>query len=336
MGKRVEEYFRDNQENYDFHLVQDTFNLATNVLSGERWHDTAKVAVLLDKQVLMLRKFVEAQFPLPGGFTHKRIRDQATETHVLRYDDYGQEQDSINILPQEVLQQVGVAPLFAWDKPIVPYLEVAHEMRTEDAMQLVQSLFMRVMGMSNFAGAGFEHVSFRRERNLPVLQIIMSNAVKVAIYAKCVDRVRIETRYQESIKSILRSHIRPDASLQEIINPAIADSAKRLWKMFKALRNVPADPINKSRPLANFIKHVSFAFEHDPDRIQLFLNTCAVMGSVSRPIREDGSPYTYLLEQGILLPPAKPRLVNHDVQYQLADDYDWIVRDTIRARHFES
>lgn len=312
----------------NFPHTVDMFNLDTNVLDGHRWHDTFDVPGLFSKQLLFLRDYIEAQFPLAGNVTHAQLQRRAIQHEIAP-------RKFIRILPDDLLARAGgVAPLFNWQDFYIPHLELAFDYQCADAMQIVQDLMMRALGVSFSATAGFRDISLNRESNIPTVNINLTKNVTIAIYAKALERLRLEVRYKGSIHSILRRGIDAGENIPDIIEKVMTDAQKRTVKLLKALPAPPAEPISRALRMTEFIRHVSHAFDHDHNRIRHFLNSLSIIGSFSHLTSGDATPYNYLVDHNILQA-SLPGLRNTSVQYSATEEYVWII-ETLRARYFES
>lgn len=311
----------------NFALAVDTFNNATNLLAGDRWHNTADVAMLFSKQLFLLRDYIEAQFPLRGSLTHAQLQARTVPQRLISGD-------TIRILPDTLLARAGgVAPLFNWGDFYLPHIEVAYDFHCVDAMQAVQDLMMRVLGIGFYSSAGFHDMSFTRNGNAPCCNIPLTKNVTIALYAKAPDRLRMEVRFKGSIHTILRRQIDKESPIPEIIEQTIASATQRMKKLLKHLPSESIEPLDRTACMTDFIRHISHAFGRDVSHTQCFLNSLAIIGSYAHPISGDTSAYEYLVTQGILKP-SRPGLRNTTIQYSIAPEYAWIV-ETLRVRHFE-
>lgn len=298
----------------------------TNILEGSRWHETKDVAVLFSKQLLYIRNYIEAQFPLPRGITHAQLQRQAVG-HPFSSNK------PIRILSDEWLEKAGgVAPLFHWGDFFLPHLEVAYDYHCIDAMQVTQDLMMRVLGVGFATSAGFHDIYFNRADNTPCCNVNLTKGITIAIYAKAHNRVRIEMRYKKSLRSLIR-RIDKNASIEEMVEEAIADATPRTIKMLKQLPSESVEPLNRTIRMTEFIQHVNHAFGDNTNRIERFLNSLAIIGSDSQPTSGDRTTYEYLVTQGILQP-SRPGLRNTTVQYSIAPEYGWIIQ-MLGVRYFK-
>ena len=308
----------------NFPLTTDTFNLDTNLFEGNRWHETYDVPTLFSKQLLFLRDYVEMQFPLESGVTHAQLQRRAVRHQISPREE-------IRILPDVLLRRAGgVAPIFNWSDFYIPHSEVAYDQQCVDAMQVVQDLMMRALGVGSFASAGFHHISISRSSNIPCVNINLTNNVTIAIYAKSLDRLRIEVRFKGSIHTILRNRIDRESTILEIVEETIDSATRRVIRMLRQLPARSAEPLNRTICMAEFIQHVAQAFQHQQSSIRHFLNSLAIVGSYAQGA---SAPCEYLVAQGILHP-SRPGLRNTTVQYATTPQYAWIV-ETLRVRYFE-
>lgn len=312
----------------NFPLTSDTFNFDTNLFDGERWHDTADVPELFSKQLLFLRDRVESQFPLAGQLTHAQVQNRRTQEHRLNNNQ------TLRLLPQDVLARAGgVVPLFNWNDYYMPHMEVAFDYKCNDAMQIVQNLMIRVLGVGSSTSAGFYNISMSREQNIPCLHVNLAKGISIAIYAKMLDRLRIEVRYKKSLHTIFRRGVDENASTQEIAALAIDSAYQRVMRVLKQLPAESTEPLNRAVRMTDFMHHVSQAFGNNRNAIMHFLNSLAIVGSYAQQKSAGRSPCQQLVDDGILQP-SQPRLNNRTVQYSVTPPYGWII-ETLRARHFE-
>lgn len=168
-----------------------------------------------------------------------------------------------------------------WDRAVLREAEAYFEFEHPDALALVAALRERAGAVA----AALRTDRFRcdvgdgREGDAPCIHLRLSNHIEAVVYAKCLDRVRFELRY-DGVRDRLRPAPRAGTALTDLLELVRHDATRRLGVLIRALAAEATDPARYREDFATLMAALGAAADHDQRVIwrvsTLLLNTGGV------------------------------------------------------------
>lgn len=112
----------------------------------------------------------------------------------------------------------------------------------------------------------------------------LRNNIKAIIYAKTMDRIRIEVRYNRNLRQCFRNVANGPLGIAEILERARQDAADRLAVVFTTLRNLSITAEPDRAILVEFLAKLAAATQNDEGATRIVLTTLLNTNGISESV----------------------------------------------------
>ena len=217
--------------------------------------------------------------------------------------------------------------LTLWRTWTVKQLEVYWEARGDDAVAFAYAVSTNARSIAaNMDYREYTDADFvtRTERNSPSVNLKIAKNVRAAAYAKTMDRMRFEIRYDARVRQAIG--VRPDEAnwsdirgLSEFIDLAIVDAQTRLSLILPNLLAQPKTGYRKSVALARVLSSIGSVCKGDLNLTHRVLSLLLNNGAVSVSKDDELSEIMEILAIQKMVFRVRYRKRETEKRYQLAD-----------------